>query len=630
VVAVTTVAGAFDVLNVATGQLLYQYKASSYSTSSFADVDGSLVTADADGFLYDLAPRGGNGAAPTTAVTSPRRGSAAVNRTGRLTIRGTASGTSISRVEVAVQSGGPDGPWWDGHTATWIPGFITNPATLANPGAAATSWSLTFPFAAAGGSLRVLTGAVQSNGIADVSDLSPSPGMADAMFTVDRTPGTPMLTVAGSRWVAPGAALTLAGTGFTRDETVVIKLGRVSIASAVATGTGGLPRTVVRLPTAAPFGPAVVSATDTRSRRYAAVPIQVSNEWAQAGHGPTDDDYEPNDPVFRLHSAPGPPAFLATAWSYGLGATVRTSLSVWHGTGYVGDDAGVLTALSIRTGKPVWTATEGSAIDSTPAVSGADVVFGTDGDSVVAVNARTGAAAWTTRTTSAVRSGPAVSGGDIYVGSDNGSVYRLAASNGAVIWRSRLGGAVRGSPAVDLAAHTVVVGDAGGAITALSARTGRTRWTFATGGVVTATPSIADGVVYVGSGDGVVYALSERRGTLIWSTRVGAAVSAGGILTSGHYVVGDQAGHITTLAQPNGAIVVVRRLGSAVVGLAGAQDWIAATTAAGEVWGIKSIIVWEADVAPFASAPTVVDGVVYTATSDGTLAADTVPGTPIP
>ena len=630
VVAVTTLAGAFDLLSVASGRLLYQYQTPSYSTSSFADVDGNLVTADADGFLYDLAPRGGNGAAPSTAVTSPRRGSTVVSRTGRLTIRGTAAGTSISRVEVAIQSGGPGGPWWDRRTGRWIPGFITNPVTMTSPRAASTSWSLRLPAPAAGGSLRVLAGAVQSNGIADVSDLSPSPGTADATFTVDSRRRKTTLTVAGSRWVAPGTAVTLTGTRFTRGERVAIKLDGAAVASAVATGTGRLPRTAVRIPVSAAFGPAVVSATGTRSRRSAGATIEISNEWAQAGHDPTGDDYEPNDRVFLSHSSPGPPAYLATAWSLGLGATVHTSLSVWHGTGYVGNDAGALTALSIRTGKPVWTATEGAAIDSTPAVSGADVVFGTDGDSIVALNARTGAPVWTRPATSAVRSAPAVSGGHIYVGSDDGTIYCLAASTGAVIWRSRLGGAVRGSPAVDLATHTVIVGDASGAITALSATTGRTRWKFATGGAVTATPSIANGAIYIGSGDGVVYALSERRGVLLWSTPVGAAVSAGGVLTPQRYVVGDQAGHVTNLARRSGAIVRVRPLGSAVVGLAGAEDWIAVTTAAGEVWGIKSSIIWEADETPFSAAPAVVDGVVYTAAADGTVDADTIPGTPIP
>ena len=630
VVAVTTLAGAFDVLSVVSGRLLYQYQTPSYSTSSFADVDGSLVTADADGFLYDLAPRGGNGAAPSTAVTSPRRGSTVGAPNGRLTIRGTASGTSISGVDVAIESGGPGGPWWDRQTGRWIPGFITNPATMTSPRAASTSWSLRLPVPAAGGSLRVLAGAVQSNGIADVSDLSPSAGTADATFSVDSTRRRPTVTVVGSRWLAPGTAVALSGRGFTRDETVAIKLDGASVASAVATGTGRLPRTAVPVPVSAAFGPAVVSATGTRSRRHAAATIEISNEWAQEGHDPTGDDYEPNDTVFLSHSSPGPPAYLAAAWNLELGATVRTSLSVWHGTGYIGDDAGALTALSIRTGEPAWTATEGAAIDSTPAVSGANVVFGTDGDSIVALDARTGAPAWTTRTTSPVRSAPAVSGGHIYVGSDDGTIYCLAASNGAVIWWSRLGGTVRGSPAVDLTAHTVIVGDASGAITALSATTGRTRWTFATGGVVTATPSISNGVVYVGSGDGVVYALSERGGALMWSTPVGAAVSAGGVLTPQRYVVGDEAGHLTTLARRSGAIVRVRPLGSAVVGLAGAEDWIAVTTAAGQVWGIKSSIIWKADVAPFAAAPTVVDGVVYTAATDGALDADTIPGTPIP
>ncbi len=630
VVAVTTLAGAFDVLSVVSGKLLYQYQAGSYATSSFADVDGSLVTADADGFLYDLAPHGGNGAAPSTAVASPRSGSTVVSPDGQLTIRGTAWGGSVSRVEVAIQSGGPDGRWWDGRTGTWIQSFISNQAITTRPGAASTSWFVKLHVLAVGGSLRVLSGAVRSNGIADVADLSPSPGTADATFTVETDPGRAALTVAGSQWVAPGAAITLSGTGFARDETVDIKLDDTSVASAVATRTGELPRTAVQIPASAVFGTGVVSASGRTSRRYAAVPIEVSNEWSQAGYDPDGDDYEPDDGVFLFHSSPGPPAFLATGWSHELGATAPTALSVWHGIGYVGDEAGVLTALSIRTGKPVWTATERSAIDSTPAISGADVVFGTAAGTVVALDARTGSPVWRTRTSSAVRSAPTVAGGDIYVGSDDGTVYCLRAANGAVIWRARLSGAVRGAVAVDLAADSVIVGDGSGAITALSAATGRSRWTFHTGGVVTAMPSVADGEVYVGSSDGTVYALSERDGARVWSTQVGAAVSAGGVLTAGRYIVGDRDGNVVSLERKNGSIERVMRFGSAVVGLAGTEDWLAVTTAAGRVWGVKSSIVWEADVAPFAEAPTVVDGVVFTAAMNGTVEANTIPGTPIP
>ena len=62
VVAVSTISGAFDVLNAATGTLLYQYQTPSYTLSSIADVDGNLLAASADGFLYDLDIGGGNGA----------------------------------------------------------------------------------------------------------------------------------------------------------------------------------------------------------------------------------------------------------------------------------------------------------------------------------------------------------------------------------------------------------------------------------------------------------------------------------------------------------------------------------------------------------------------------------------
>ena len=134
VIAVTDLGGNLDVLNAATGALLYQYQTGGYSVTSVADSNGNFYVASGAGFLYDFAVGGSNSGAPTTTVTSPRTGSSVANPNGDLTISGTASGAPIAGVNVAVQSGGPAGPWWDAATSSWVTGFFDNPATVAHPG----------------------------------------------------------------------------------------------------------------------------------------------------------------------------------------------------------------------------------------------------------------------------------------------------------------------------------------------------------------------------------------------------------------------------------------------------------------------------------------------------------------
>ncbi len=102
-----TQAGAVDVVSLATGTLLYIYQTGSFVVSSMADANGNLIEASADGHRYDFALGGGTTAAPTTALDSPVDGSTLSNSGGAVTITGTALGTSIGRVDVAVQEGGP-------------------------------------------------------------------------------------------------------------------------------------------------------------------------------------------------------------------------------------------------------------------------------------------------------------------------------------------------------------------------------------------------------------------------------------------------------------------------------------------------------------------------------------------
>jgi outer membrane protein assembly factor BamB len=650
VVAVSTVGGALDVLNVATGALLYQYQTGGFSTSSFADVDGNLVAGSADGFLYDLAPGGGNGAQPSTVITSPANSQALTNRVDSVNVTGTATangapgslGGQISAVSVAVQSGGPSGPWWDGTTQTWTPGYFDNAATLTSPGASSTSWSLPLPIPPAGGSFTVQASAVQGNGLADISAASSAPGGSTTTFSVHNAPGNPRVYAASGIWVAPGAALTVAGNGFQPGEVVTLTYTGTTLGSATATGGGVLPATRVVMPATAAFGPSTISATGGTSGWVGQAPVDVSNSWVEAGYG-QGVNAEPNDHVLLQLVAPGPPGFLAQAWSYPDGAAVRTSIAFSRDVAYFADDVGTVTALDVHNAEPLWTVTEPSAVDSTPALSGTLAFFGTEGTStagpsVVALRTADGTQTWSTPTSSAVESSPAISGSQLYVGSDDGTVYDMNSKTGTIAWQTRLSGSVKGAPVVDAATGLVFVGDASGAVTALSSTTGHLTWSFQTGGAVTATPSIHGGKVYVGSTDGNAYALTEVNGSKVWEATAQGSVSIGGVVFSRRtgptdFVVGSDAGNITYLALATGKSEHVTHLGVGVAGLAAAPGWLAATTSTGVVWGLKRFgePLWKTTVSGgFASAPIVVDGVVYTAGLDQTVRAYTAPGNPIP
>lgn len=645
VVAVTTVAGTLAVLDAATGAVDYSLQTPSYSTSSVADVDGNLLISSADGFLYDVTLGGGNGPAPTTAVTFPASGSNVANPKGNLTLAGTATGAAIAGVKVAIQSGGPSGPWWDGASGTWTPGFWDNEATLASPGAANSQWSYQLPVGAGAVSLRVLASSYQSNGLADVTDLTPNPGATNVAFNVLNAPGTPHVYASSGVWVAPGATVSLAGSGFAAGETVVLSLAGTTLGTVTASATGALPATTVTVPATAGFGPAAVVATGSASGRSGNAAIDISNSWAGAGYNSLHTNFEPNDPVLLNSAAQGPPKFLSQAWVDSSAGSVRTTPAVANDIIYYGDDTGTVSAVEVRNGQPLWSTVVGSPVDSSPVLGGSRLFFGTEGRSgsgvapaVVALNQADGSTAWSTPTTSPVESAPALASGRIIVGSDDGTVYDILQGSGAVAWTATLGGAVTASPSVDPATGLVIVGDASGAVTALSSATGAVVWRHSTGGPVTAAASVYSGKVYVGSADGSVYALSETTGAPIWVTPTGAAVTTTGAIYSAGagpnvYTAGSADGTLRLFDLSSGQVLMVTALSSAPVGLATSAGWMVVTTANGQVWGLKRHAepIWTTPTGPtYATAPIVVDGVVYTTGTDATVRAYTIPGRPIP
>lgn len=635
VVAVTDLAGNFDVLNAATGALIYQHQTGGYAVTSVAEANGNFYVSSGSGFLYDFAVGGSNSGPPTTAITSPTTGTKVVNPDGDLTVDGTASGTAVSAVDVAIESGGPNGSWWDAATGQWNSGFVFNAATVADPGSTSTGWTLKFPVPTSGGVYSVQASAIDGDGQADITAYSSTPSSSRTSFVVKYLTSAPHLGITGSPWVAPGGSIDVVGAGFAPGETVDASLAGSTLFKATAASGGGF-SAAVPIPATAGFGVSALVATGETSGSSSSVSIDVSNQWQSSGNGSLHQNYEPNDLTWDLHIVGNHSAFITQAWSYPSGAAIRTSPAVVDDVAYFANDAGTVTALDVQNSEPVWTYSAGSDVDSSVAVASGLVIFGTTAGSVEALSRGTGQLVWQAPTSSSVESAPSVSGQLAFVGSDDGTVYALSQTTGQVMWSHKLAGGVTGSPTVDPVTHQVVVGDASGAVSALNATTGSLEWSVATGGSVTATPTIFNGSVYVGSQSGTIYDLNEATGATLWTFKAGAGVSAAGAYWSGggapSYVVGDNKGDVYFLVASSGAEFRSLAGTGSVTGVSSANTWVVVTTASGEAFADKfpGELTWEYQSAMSLSPITLVNGVAYVAGQDGTLRAFAVPGTQIP
>jgi outer membrane protein assembly factor BamB len=197
---------------------------------------------------------------------------------------------------------------------------------------------------------------------------------------------------------------------------------------------------------------------------------------------------------------------------------------------------GKLVALSIRTGRVVWSMRVPPGTESSPMAWKNAVYFGDQHGTVYSVNASTGHVNWTYHASGAVKGGPALGYGRLYFGDYAGRAYALNPDTGRPIWAVNTGGADFGfgsgnfysTPAV--AFGRVYMGNTDGRVYSFAARTGQLAWATGTGAYVYASPAVADiaGIgptVYEGSYDGFLYAFNAQSGAIRWRHPAGGRIS---------------------------------------------------------------------------------------------------------
>ncbi len=205
---------------------------------------------------------------------------------------------------------------------------------------------------------------------------------------------------------------------------------------------------------------------------------------------------------------------------------------------------GRIVALSMKTGRVVWSKVIPPGTESSPLAYGDSLYFGDQSGTVYSLRARDGRVNWTYSASGAVKGGPALADGRLYFGDYAGRAYALDPRTGHEIWAVGTNGTHFGfgsgnfysTPAV--AFGRVYIGNTDGRVYSFAASTGELAWATGTGAYVYASPAVADipGVgptVYIGSYDGTFYAFDARSGAIRWTH------AAGGRISGSATIVGD-------------------------------------------------------------------------------------------
>jgi outer membrane protein assembly factor BamB len=631
-IAVTAdVGGSFDVVAMVGGTQLYTYALGGYVTGSPAISGTNVIVVTDAGYLYDFAVGGGNDATlPSATISSPSSGSMLANPNGNLTVTGTATDPKgVASVEVAIQSNGVGGPWWNGTSATWKPGPADTPAVLASPGAKSTTWSLSFPVPRAGGTYEVIA---YANSVAGQSGLNPP----SVDFAVNYSTSGPYVTVS-TPFIAPGGNFTVSGGGFGASEKVKIEVYGKTLGTPTTKSTGVLGTTKLTLSSGAAFGETSVTATGETSGKTTTVAITVTNDWDQLGYSAGRAGYEPNDPLPNTYTFPGAGQWVYLAWHFDDGGVaMNASPAIVDDVAYVADTAGQLFALDTANGGLLWTFTlaSGQAIDGSPAVDAALglVYVGANDGTLDAIYLANGTLAWSVSIGGDVAA-PALSGSTLYVTSNSGAVAALAASTGSSIWSTTLASAIGGGAALNASAKLLVVGEANGDVVGLNSSSGATRWTYSTSGAIVAGAMIAGGLVYVGSSNHDLYALNQTNGHLKWSFAThGAIADTPSIDGIGYVFIGSDDGYFYVLSATTGKQHFNYSAGSPVIGISSVKGVEVFEESGGTIGAEKTFVNgggWKfATGGPLITVPVILDGAIFVAAGNGNLYAFTQTGSP--
>jgi outer membrane protein assembly factor BamB len=211
-------------------------------------------------------------------------------------------------------------------------------------------------------------------------------------------------------------------------------------------------------------------------------------------------------------------------WSYKATKAIKAPAAIAGNRVFVGDDAGVVHALDLESGKALWSfATEG-AIEAAPLVLEGIVYIGSSDGRLYAIDAANGAVKWKYETDDKILGGatyardPEGKGWWILVGGYDMLLHCIDPATGTRLWTVETENYINGTPGLTAAGEVVFGGcDAYIHVVSLKARAEIRK--FESGAYIAGSAAFDGEVGYVGHYGNEVLAFKPGDGTILWKYR---------------------------------------------------------------------------------------------------------------
>ncbi|HEV7868310.1 MAG TPA: PQQ-binding-like beta-propeller repeat protein [Chthoniobacteraceae bacterium] len=218
------------------------------------------------------------------------------------------------------------------------------------------------------------------------------------------------------------------------------------------------------------------------------------------------------------------PAKAELAWTFNAGKPVKAAAAIAQGRTFFGDDAGVIHALDLATGKEVWTFKTEANIEATPLVLEGTVYVGSGDGNFYALDAATGTLKWKYATGDKVLGGanyaknPNGEGTWLLVGSYDSNLHCIDAATGKAVWTHATDNYITGTPAL-LPTGEVLFGGCDSYIHVLQLADGKELRQIESDAYIASSVAVRDGIGYVGNYGNLVIAVDPKGGELKWKYR---------------------------------------------------------------------------------------------------------------
>ena len=212
-------------------------------------------------------------------------------------------------------------------------------------------------------------------------------------------------------------------------------------------------------------------------------------------------------------------------WNFATGKPIKGGAAIVGGKLFIGDDAGVLHALSLEKGREIWSFKTEGPIEATPLVLGGRVIVGAGDGILYALDFETGAQVWTYTTGDKIIGGantaksPDGANDWIFIGSYDSQLHCVDAATGKAVWTFAADNYINGTPAV-LPGGELIFGGCDSQLRMVSTVDGKQLRHIEADAYIASSVAVApDGMAYVGNYGNVVLGLNPKEAAVSWTFR---------------------------------------------------------------------------------------------------------------